>query len=87
MEAMAMRLPVVSTRIAGIPELVDEGQTGLLVSPGRPDELADALQLLLSDPSLCSQMGSRAREKVIREFNTDGSAEQLYARFKEELSR
>jgi colanic acid/amylovoran biosynthesis glycosyltransferase len=85
MEAMAMRLPVVSTRIAGIPELVDDGQTGLLVSPGRPDELADALQLLLNDPSLCSHMGSRAREKVIREFNTDGSAEQLYARFKEEL--
>jgi len=85
MEAMAMRLPVVSTRIAGIPELVDDGETGLLVSPGRPDELADALERLLKDPSLCSRMGSRAREKVIREFNTDRSAEQLYARFKEEL--
>lgn len=85
MEAMAMELPVVSTRIAGIAELIDDGQTGLLVSPGRVDELADALQRLLDDRSLCRQMGSRAREKVIREFNTDRSAEQLYARFEAEL--
>jgi colanic acid/amylovoran biosynthesis glycosyltransferase len=85
MEAMAMELPVVSTRIAGIPELIDDGQTGLLVSPGRPDELADALQQMLDDPSLRSQMGSRGREKVISEFSTDRLAEQLHARFNEEL--
>ena len=86
MEAMAMGLPVVSTRIAGIPELVEDGRTGLLVSPGRPDELADALQRVLDDPSLYGKIGSNAREKVILEFNADRSAEQLYARFKEELS-
>lgn len=85
MEAMAMGLPVVSTRIAGIPELIDDGHTGLLVAPGRPDELADALQLLLNDPSLCSQMGSSGRQKVIGEFTTEKSAEQLYALFEREL--
>jgi colanic acid/amylovoran biosynthesis glycosyltransferase len=86
MEAMAMRLPVVSTRITGIPELIDDGHTGLLVTPGRPDELADALERLLVDPSLCRDMGLSAREKVVSEFNTERTAEQLYALFVQMLS-
>jgi colanic acid/amylovoran biosynthesis glycosyltransferase len=86
MEAMAMRLPVVSTRITGIPELISDGETGLLVTPGRVDELSDALDRLLSDQRLCRELGSRARDKVIREFNTDTSAKQLYALFEQELA-
>jgi colanic acid/amylovoran biosynthesis glycosyltransferase len=86
MEAMAMELPVVSTRITGIPELVDDGHTGLLVAPGRVDLLADALELLLEDPGLRQRMGAAAREKVVGEFNTENSAEQLYELFKAELS-
>ncbi len=86
MEAMAMQTPVVSTRIAGISELIDDGRTGLLVAPGRADQLADALERLLRDPALCRAMGSAAREKVIREFNTETSAEQLHALFVRELS-
>ena len=87
MEAMAMELPVVSTRITGVPELIDDGRTGLLVAPGRTDQLADALERLLADPALCRKMGSAAREKVIREFNTDHSAKQLYALFADQLSQ
>ncbi|MGH2852767.1 MAG: glycosyltransferase family 4 protein [Solirubrobacteraceae bacterium] len=87
MEAMAMKLPVVSTRITGIPELIDDGQTGLLVVPGRVDELADAFERLLADPSFCREIGSRAREKVLREFNTERSAERLYALFAEQLAQ
>jgi len=86
MEAMAMELPVVTTRITGIPELVDDGHTGLLVTPGRADLLADALERLLTDPDLCRRMGAAAREKVMREFNTESSADQLYARLSTELS-
>lgn len=87
MEAMAMRLPVVTTRITGIAELVDDGYSGLLVSPGRADELADALERLLADPQLRQEMGLHAREKVLREFNTEISAERLYGLFAEELAR
>ncbi len=76
-----MEVPVVSTRITGVPELIDDGRTGLLVTPGRADQLADALERLLADPALCRELGSAAREKVIREFNTESSAEQLYALF------
>ena len=81
MEAMAMETPVVSTRITGVPELVDDGYTGVLVAPGRADQLADALERLLEDPALRGKIGSAAREKVIAEFNTEVSAERLHALF------
>jgi colanic acid/amylovoran biosynthesis glycosyltransferase len=87
MEAMAMGLGAVSTRIAGIPELIDDGHTGLLVAPGRVDQLADALQRLVLDPSFRHVLGASSRNKVIREFNAQRSAEQLYRLFAEELPR
>jgi colanic acid/amylovoran biosynthesis glycosyltransferase len=85
MEAMAMGLPVVSTRITGIPELIEDGVDGLLVAPGRPDELAERLERLLDDPSLCRELGSRGREKVLREFDAERSAVQLYELFSAQL--
>jgi glycosyltransferase involved in cell wall biosynthesis len=86
MEAMAMETPVVSTPIAGIPELIDNGHTGLLVTPGRADLLAEALERLLADPELRQTMGSVAREKVIRDFNNESCAAQLHALFAAELA-
>ncbi len=86
MEAMAMETPVVSTRITGISELIDDGRTGLLVAPGRADLLADALERLLLDPTLRREMGLAAREKVIGEFNTDTQAERLHALLLSELA-
>lgn len=85
MEAMAMKLPVVSTRITGIPELIEDGASGLLVAPGRPDELADRLEWLLTDPSLCRELGSQGRDTVLHEFNAEHSAVQLYGLFCERL--
>jgi glycosyltransferase involved in cell wall biosynthesis len=81
MEAMAMGLPVVTTRIAGIPELVEDGQSGILVAPGRADELADSLAGLLEQPELRQSLGSNGREAVIRGFDCEGSAAQLQALF------
>ncbi len=86
MEAMAMEVPVLSTRITGIPELIEDGRDGLLVAPGRADELADALERLLADPALCRELGARGREKVLAQFNTIGSAEQLHELFVYELA-
>jgi glycosyltransferase involved in cell wall biosynthesis len=86
MEAMAMGCPVVSTRITGIPELIADSHNGLLVAPGRPDELAAALKRMIADPSLCHKLASSAREKIIRDFNAEHSAEQLYRLFARWLS-
>jgi glycosyltransferase involved in cell wall biosynthesis len=69
MEAMAMELPVVSTTIAGIPELIADGTSGLLVPPGRPDLLADALARLVDDPALRRQLGQAGRSVVERSFD------------------
>jgi glycosyltransferase involved in cell wall biosynthesis len=77
MEAMALELPVVATRIMGIPELVEEGRTGLLVTPGRLDELTDALARLIADPGLRTRLGRAGRSKVVAEFDVDRSARQL----------
>jgi colanic acid/amylovoran biosynthesis glycosyltransferase len=85
MEAMAMELPVLSTFVAGIPELVEDGVSGLLVAPGRPDLLALALERLLADPALCRELARAGRKKVVEEFAIERSAEQLYAIFAAEL--
>ena len=77
MEAMALEVPVVSTRIMGIPELVEDGVTGLLVAPGRVGPLADALERLLRDPELRARIGSAGRQKVLSDFDVNESARQL----------
>ncbi len=77
MEAMASGLPVVSSAISGIPELVESGQSGFLVPPGNAPALADALEELGRDPQLRRQMGQAGRQKVLREFNLRSNAEKL----------
>jgi glycosyltransferase involved in cell wall biosynthesis len=59
-EAMSQGTPVVATRVGGVPELVEDGVSGLLVEPGRPDELARALRALLDDPALRRRLGRAA---------------------------
>jgi colanic acid/amylovoran biosynthesis glycosyltransferase len=85
MEAMAMEVPPISTRIAGIPELIEHERSGLLVPPGRADELTEALESLLTDPAFYRDLAEGGREKVLREFDADRSAEQLLALFEEML--
>lgn len=82
MEAMAMGVPVVATAIMGVPELVDHGTSGLLVSPGRADEVADALAELAGDPGRRAALGRAGRNKVLAEFDINRSAEMLRDRFR-----
>lgn len=77
MEAMAMEIPAVSTFVSGIPELIKDGESGLLVPEKDPAALADALRRLLLDKGLRSRLGKKGREKVCREFDVDKSAGQL----------
>lgn len=81
MEAMAARLPVVTTRIAGVPELVEDGVSGLLVPPGDADALRVALARLLCDAHLCRDMGKAGRARVMAEFASDTEAAWLATLF------
>lgn len=72
MEALALEVAVVAPRITGIPELVVEGQTGLMFTVGRDDELADALRRM-GDAALREAMARRGRARVLEEFTTDAA--------------
>ena len=62
-EAMAAGKPVLASRLAGTPERIEDGQSGLLVPPGNADELANALKKLLGNPELRAKMGQRGRQR------------------------
>jgi glycosyltransferase involved in cell wall biosynthesis len=64
LEAMAHGCPVVATRVGGIPQLVDDGDTGLLVPPGEPAALRSAIETVLADPALGRRLGRAARRRV-----------------------
>ena len=68
LEAMAAARPVVGSRIGGIPEAIVHGETGLLVEPGRPDELADGLVALFGDEPLRRELGRAGARRVAERF-------------------
>jgi glycosyltransferase involved in cell wall biosynthesis len=81
LEAMAAGLPVVSTRVGGIPDAVREGSEGLLVLPGANEALAESLLRLLRDPGLADAMGAHGRRRVAAEFSPAavlGALERVY---------
>lgn len=80
MEAMACGLPVVASRLSGIPELVEDGTSGLLVPPRDAAALADAIERLATDADLRRRLGASARETVMREFDAAVNASRLQAR-------
>jgi glycosyltransferase involved in cell wall biosynthesis len=77
MEAMSMELPVISTSISGIPELVKDGVNGLLVKPKDSRSLAAAIEKLLMDPETCERMGKDGRRTIQEQFNIKKSASAL----------
>jgi glycosyltransferase involved in cell wall biosynthesis len=72
-EAMAMRIPVVSTPVSGIAELVDHMENGLLAPEKNSEALATAIETLLDDPGLRERLGAKARRKVMAGFRLDRS--------------
>jgi glycosyltransferase involved in cell wall biosynthesis len=78
-EAMAAGKPVIGTNVGGIPEIIEDGVTGLLVPPQSPDKLAEAVITILQNPSLARQMGEAGRQRVRERF----SVEQHVARIQE----
>lgn len=79
LEAMAVGLPVIASRTGGLPELVDEGRTGVLVEPGDAQALADAIASLVSDEETRRRLGAAGRERVAREFTIEGEVSSIAA--------
>lgn len=77
MEAMATGLPVIASRLSGIPELVEDGVEGLLVPAGDARALAEAIRRLQGDPDLRHSLGTAARRKVETEFDVRQTARRL----------
>jgi glycosyltransferase involved in cell wall biosynthesis len=80
-EAMASEKPVVSTAVAGIPELVANGKTGVLVPPHNAPALADAMERLARAENLCNEFGRAGRLRIEQEFAIDKTIEPLLMRF------
>lgn len=77
MEAMASGVPVIASQIMGIPELVEDEVTGLLVPPGRPDLMADAIIRLARDASLRDRLVDAARDRIASEYEVRRCARHL----------
>jgi glycosyltransferase involved in cell wall biosynthesis len=83
LEAMAASCPVVATAVASLPEVVSAGETGLVVDPESPDELAAALVTLAEDATLRRAMGKRGRERARAEFSLGAMVERTIAVYEE----
>jgi glycosyltransferase involved in cell wall biosynthesis len=83
LEAMSHELPVVASRVGGIPDKVVEGETGFLVEPGRPGELGARILALARDAGMREEMGRRGAMRVTQEFSWGRSVERLVEVFGE----
>lgn len=80
-EAQSQGLACVATNVSGIPELIEDGRSGLLVAPESPEEFSRALAALIADPALRGALGAAGRLRVHREFGLEPNLERLARRF------
>ncbi|GIW87707.1 MAG: glycosyl transferase [Isosphaeraceae bacterium] len=85
LEACAAGIPVVASRVGGVPEIIDDGLNGWLVPPGDPAALSDRLAMLFDNPRQARAMGSAGRERVQRDFSFEAQAE-AYARLLDRIA-
>ncbi len=83
LEAMAAARPVIVSRVGGLPEVVEQGKTGLLIAPRDADALAEALARLLDDPDLAKKLGAAARRRVRAHFSLDRLGKEINAIYEE----
>ena len=83
LEAMALSRPVVASKTGGVPEVVDDGENGLLVEPGNPEAIAEAIESLIKQVGKAGQLGRNGRVRVSQNFTASTMAKKtanLYRR-------
>ena len=86
LQAQAMSCAVVATTIGGIPEVVKDGVTGLLVPPRDATALAEKIGALLDDPALSARLGQAARAAIEKSYSLDAMGERLLALYEQSLA-
>ena len=86
-EALASGCPVVATRVGGVPDVVHDGEDGILIDPGSPEQLADALVRLAGDPELRARMGAAGRERTLPRYAVSRLIDDVDALYRELLDR
>jgi len=81
-EAMALRKPVIATKVGGIPEIITHEKDGILVEPGNPKEIEHALFILINDPDLRSRIGLEGRKTVEKRYNEAIVCDQILSIYK-----
>ena len=84
-EGMAAGKPVIATNGGGVPEIVEDGKTGILVPMADAEAMAEAICRVLADPAVAAEMGARGRERVHRHFTIDQTARKVEAVYEEVL--
>ena len=87
LEAMAAGLPIVASGVGGVGELIEEGQTGMLVPPDDPGRLADRLSALMAEPALGARLGTAARAHAQAHYSFDRMVEAFEGIYLSELAR
>ncbi|MFQ5422286.1 MAG: glycosyltransferase, partial [Anaerolineae bacterium] len=85
LEAMAAGRPIVATAVGGTPELLQDGETGLLVPPADPVALGTAVNRLLADRAKAQQLGAAGRARMLRHFTVDQMVRQIEQLYEEVL--
>jgi glycosyltransferase involved in cell wall biosynthesis len=84
LEAMSLGKPVIASSVGGVKEIIEDGVSGLLVEPNRPDQITEKILFLFQDPEICDRIGKKAREVIGRKFplkNYVSSMEQACQKF------
>ncbi|ABB24236.1 glycosyltransferase family 4 protein [Pelodictyon luteolum] len=87
MEAMAKEIPVISTRITGIPELIEHGHNGLLATPADTEDLARKIRTLIEDPEMRKRLGREGRKSVERRYNQHINNNKMVDLFKQAVAQ
>ncbi len=83
LEAGLAEIPIIATNVGGIPEIIENGKTGLLIKPADPKEIADAIEKLIKDPELAKTFAQNARQKIIQDFSFEKMLDRTLAAYEE----